>query len=104
MKQKYPDKAIHAVVAMLHDKDIEATLNELAPMVDHWFPASLKGPRAATVEELCEYLPNYKGMYNSPVDAFSNALTQAGEDDVIVVLGSFHTVGEVLAHWQEEGE
>ncbi|MCG6451010.1 bifunctional tetrahydrofolate synthase/dihydrofolate synthase, partial [Vibrio parahaemolyticus] len=38
--------------------------------------------------------------YANPVAAFEAALTQAQADDVIVVAGSFHTVGEVLEHWQ----
>lgn len=104
IQQKYPGRKIHAVVAMLHDKDIEATLDELAPVVTHWYPASLNGPRAATVDELCAYLPMTEGKYQNPVEAFKGALTKVGDDEVIIVVGSFHTVGEVLEYWQEKGE
>ncbi|MGF1695922.1 bifunctional tetrahydrofolate synthase/dihydrofolate synthase [Vibrio lamellibrachiae] len=104
IKEQYPDKVIHAVVAMLHDKDIKATLDELTPVITHWYPASLQGPRAASVEELSEYLPNCHDYYQNPTEAFQGALTQAANQDVIIVVGSFHTVGEVLEHWQNKGE
>ncbi|MEZ9230778.1 bifunctional tetrahydrofolate synthase/dihydrofolate synthase [Vibrio amylolyticus] len=104
IQQQYPNRVIHAVVAMLHDKDIETTLSELAEIVTHWYPASLEGPRAATADELCAHLPQAKGKFDSPVEAFNRALTQVDTEDVIIVVGSFHTVGEVLEHWQEKGE
>ncbi|HFF4040093.1 TPA: bifunctional tetrahydrofolate synthase/dihydrofolate synthase, partial [Vibrio cholerae O1] len=52
----------------------------------------------------CQYLPADITQYANPVSAFEAALTQAGAQDVIVVAGSFHTVGEVLEHWQKRGE
>ncbi|AIU67501.1 folylpolyglutamate synthase [Vibrio coralliilyticus] len=104
IQQKYLDKKIHAVVAMLHDKDIKATLEVLAPVASHWYPASLQGPRAASAAELCEYLPDGNDRFEAPVDAFKAALTKAEAEDVILVVGSFHTVGEVLEHWQSQGE
>ncbi|WGV99517.1 bifunctional tetrahydrofolate synthase/dihydrofolate synthase [Vibrio sp. YMD68] len=104
LQEQYPNKSIHAVVAMLHDKDIESTLDELTSVVTYWYPASLHGPRAASVEELSIHLPSYQGKYSNPVEAFNGALTQANQQDVIIVVGSFHTVGEVLEHWRDKGE
>lgn len=102
--QKYQGKNIHTVVAMLHDKDVEATLNTLSPIAANWYPASLSGPRAASSDELCQYLPSGTAEYSNPVEAFEAALTNATPQDVILVVGSFHTVGEVLEHWQNKGE
>lgn len=104
LKQRYPQQTIHLVLGMLHDKDIASTVMELNPVVTHWYPASLSGPRAATAEQLCQYLPVGNIQYANPVAAFEAALTQASAQDVIVVAGSFHTVGEVLEHWQKRGE
>ena len=101
--QQYPGQKIHTVVAMLHDKDIKATLEELSSIAAHWYPASLSGPRAASAQELSQHLPTSHAQYDSPVLAFEAALTQAGQEDVILVVGSFHTVGEVLEHWQNKG-
>ena len=102
--KKYAGKNLHVVVAMLHDKDIPATLEVLAPIATHWYPASLQGPRAATAVELCQSLPQGVEQHTNPVAAFEAALASAkGEDDVVLVVGSFHTVGEVLEHWQKKG-
>lgn len=102
--KQYPNKRIHTVVAMLHDKDIESTLETLAPVASHWYPASLTGPRAAQASELCQHLPNVSETFSSPAAAFEAAMTQADKEDVILVVGSFHTVGEVLEHWQNKGD
>eukprot|EP00487_Bulimina_marginata_P008390 TRINITY_DN30836_c0_g1_i1.p1 TRINITY_DN30836_c0_g1~~TRINITY_DN30836_c0_g1_i1.p1 ORF type:complete len:122 (-),score=14.06 TRINITY_DN30836_c0_g1_i1:29-394(-) len=97
------EKLNYVVVAMLHDKDIPATLEVLAPMTTHWYPASLQGPRAATAAELCQSLPEGIKQHTTPVAAFEAALASAQGDDVVLVVGSFHTVGEVLEHWQKKG-
>ncbi|MCG9724276.1 bifunctional tetrahydrofolate synthase/dihydrofolate synthase [Vibrio brasiliensis] len=102
--QQYQNKTIHTVVAMLHDKDIQSTLEALTPVASHWYPASLTGPRAASAQELSQFLPQQTTQYQTPVDAFEAALTKSAAEDVILVVGSFHTVGEVLEHWQNKGE
>lgn len=103
MQRRFADKTVHVVVAMLHDKDIAATLEALKPIATHWYPASLTGPRAAQADELCRYLAAYQAQYPNPVAAFEDALVQAASDEMIVVVGSFHTVGEVLEYWQKKG-
>ncbi|KGY13801.1 folylpolyglutamate synthase [Vibrio tubiashii] len=102
--REHQGKNIHIVVAMLHDKDVKATLNALNPIAAQWYPASLSGPRAASAEELCQYLPTGTQQHENPVAAFEVAMTNAQPQDVILVVGSFHTVGEVLEHWQNKGE
>ncbi|OEF23700.1 bifunctional tetrahydrofolate synthase/dihydrofolate synthase [Vibrio rumoiensis] len=104
LHQRYPNKKIHAVVAMLHDKDIKSTLDVLSSSVDYWYPASLHGPRAAQVDEICQYLPQVETGFNTPVEAFIHAQDQAQADDILLVVGSFHTVGEVLQHWQKNNK
>ncbi|MEZ9762785.1 bifunctional tetrahydrofolate synthase/dihydrofolate synthase [Vibrio splendidus] len=101
--KKYAGKNLHVVVAMLHDKDIPATLEVLAPITTHWYPASLNGPRAATAAELCQNLPQGVEQHSNPVAAFEAAIASVKGDDVVLVVGSFHTVGEVLEHWQKKG-
>ncbi|HCG9711599.1 TPA: bifunctional tetrahydrofolate synthase/dihydrofolate synthase [Vibrio parahaemolyticus] len=104
VKTQYAGKTIHVVIAMLHDKDIKATLAALKPIVTHWYPASLTGPRAATADELCQYLPQGQVQFQTPIEAFDSALSSAALDDVVLVAGSFHTVGEVLEHWQSKNK
>lgn len=104
LRRLYPQQKIHMVIGMLHDKDIQSTLAALKPIVDYWYPTSLTGPRAATAEQLTQYLTDDVQRYSCPVAAFKSALAQVTADDLLVVAGSFHTVGEVLEHWQNKGE
>ena len=88
-----------AVCGMLRDKDIAGVLRELAPRIDRWHLASLSGPRAASAGELALHLKNAKDVHRhaSPREAFAAAKKRAGENDKIVVFGSFLTVGETMA-------
>ncbi|WP_305464026.1 bifunctional tetrahydrofolate synthase/dihydrofolate synthase [Photobacterium leiognathi] len=98
IKQKEGKSKIHAVVAMLHDKDIASTIAAMRDVVDDWYPASLTGPRAATAEEILQHLPTNCVGFDKPESAFDQALTQAGEDDMVIVFGSFYTVGQITSH------
>jgi dihydrofolate synthase/folylpolyglutamate synthase len=86
-----------AVCGMLRDKDIGGVLRTVAPRVTSWYLASLAGPRAASADELAAHLAGQDvHAFPSPAEAFAAALGRAGEDDKIVVFGSFLTVGEVM--------
>ena len=86
---------VHAVVGMLHDKDIAGTLAALAPQVDCWYCAPLDGPRGASAEELVAHLDN-AAAYSQVEAAWQAARQQAQSEDVILVCGSFHTVAQVM--------
>lgn len=90
-----------AVVGMLQDKDIAGTLAELDALVDLWFLADLHGPRAASAAQLAANLPGRQVSCHTDVDsAYSAALAAAKSVDMILVLGSFYTVADVLAREQ----
>ncbi|MGF1689034.1 bifunctional tetrahydrofolate synthase/dihydrofolate synthase [Photobacterium japonica] len=102
IKQREHKQRIHAVVAMLHDKDIAATVAEMHSIVDAWYPASLTGPRAAQAEEIIAHICTHTGGdiagFATPTDAYDTALTQAGPEDMVIVFGSFYTVGQITSH------
>ncbi len=91
-----------AVVAMYADKDIDAVVAELAPVVDVWFPASLPVARGARGERLTAAAEAVGAAIEpvtaDPVAAFEAARAVATPGDRIVVAGSFATVGPVRAH------
>ncbi|CZF77292.1 bifunctional tetrahydrofolate synthase/dihydrofolate synthase [Grimontia marina] len=94
---------VHAVVAMLHDKDIAATIEEMKSVIDHWYPASLTGPRAASWEQVAEYLPEGVQGFATPALAFDKARAALDwQGDILIVFGSFHTVGEIADHLQKQ--
>ena len=90
-----------AVVGMLGDKDIAGALAALAGKIDVWLLAGLDVPRGASAEKLAAVVTGGKlggvvESFASPAEAFTHAAKLAGENDRILVFGSFHTVAAVL--------
>jgi dihydrofolate synthase / folylpolyglutamate synthase len=96
MVSGYANETI-AVCGMLRDKDIAGVLRVLAPRVTRWHLASLEGPRAASADDLARHVEGPVFKHESPRAALAAALERAGENDKIVVFGSFLTVGEAMA-------
>jgi len=100
----------YAVFGMLADKDIDATIAHLRSRVDHWLCVDLPGPRGTSAADLAARLtkagivPGEGGdaertisCFASPREGLAAARERAGENDRIVVFGSFLTVADVLA-------
>jgi dihydrofolate synthase / folylpolyglutamate synthase len=77
--------------------------------VDHWCVTDLPVPRAATAQQLKDKLldagvvPEFAAnaavsieLFDNPAQAYANAHQRAGENDRIVVFGSFLTVAAVM--------
>jgi dihydrofolate synthase/folylpolyglutamate synthase len=95
----------HVVFGAMADKDIEAILTRIAPLVDHWHFTDLPVARAANAADLVALHtrlalkgpgPVTVAMHANPKQALDAALSGADPADRIVVFGSFHTVGGVL--------
>ncbi|MCI4067902.1 bifunctional tetrahydrofolate synthase/dihydrofolate synthase [Dickeya dianthicola] len=86
---------IRAVIGMLADKDIPGTLAHLKPQVDVWYCAPLEGPRGADAGLLAAHL-DHCTSFPDVATAWRQAMQDAGEDDVVIVCGSFHTVAHVM--------
>jgi dihydrofolate synthase/folylpolyglutamate synthase len=95
-----------AVFGAMRDKDLDAILARMAPLVDHWHFTDLPIGRAATAAELeaRHAAANLAGpgpvgtsRHASPGEALAAALEASDPTDRIVVFGSFYTVGGVLA-------
>ena len=103
----------YAVFGVMQDKDIDGVLAALGDVVDHWCLCDLPSARAAkstsvdaTVHALhALHAPASAGaaeersvaIFPDPARAFANAMSRAGENDRIVVFGSFLTVAGVMA-------
>lgn len=93
----------HAVFGAMHDKDVDAIVRALAPLVDAWYLADLPLPRAAPAAVLAAICRAHApgkpvSTHAGPPDALASALAAADPPDRILVFGSFYTVGGVLAH------
>ena len=97
-----------AVVGMLGDKDIAGALGALAGKIDVWLVAGLDVPRGAPAAALAAVVASEKlggavESFASPAEAFARAAKLAGENDRILVFGSFYTVAMVLRALPQRG-
>ncbi|BBB67188.1 bifunctional folylpolyglutamate synthase/dihydrofolate synthase [Undibacterium sp. YM2] len=95
----------YAVFGSMLDKDIDGVIAQLKEKVDHWCVTALPLPRAAPVEVLKDKLVAAGVLadtektvtgFESPELAYAEAISKAGENDRIVVFGSFLTVAGVM--------
>ena len=95
----YAEKRM-AVFSMLADKDIDAVLEIIKDQFDFWLIAPLALPRGMTVQALQQKFIQHNitavTAYPDVKEAYQAALSEAGENDRIVVFGSFHTVAEII--------
>jgi len=102
LKQQRVEGRTLAVIGMLKDKDIVSVIGPLADVVDRWYPTTLHTPRGATAAQLIDSLAA-AGVsalaqgYDDVHQAYAAAQREATEADRLVVFGSFHTVGDILA-------
>jgi dihydrofolate synthase / folylpolyglutamate synthase len=97
----------YAVFGAMADKDIEGVIAHLKGEIDHWNVTGLPTPRAASAAMLAGALRD-AGVnqgpdssvteFDTPADAFQDAVKRSSENDRILVFGSFHTVAGVMAY------
>ncbi|WP_299788391.1 bifunctional tetrahydrofolate synthase/dihydrofolate synthase [uncultured Shewanella sp.] len=92
----YKPKRLFAICGMLKDKDSAEVINILAPQVDHWAFAPLQTERTASAEALKAGLSNQcdAQVYGSVAQAWQSVASQVGDEDLVIVFGSFFTVAE----------
>ncbi|MGY6276923.1 bifunctional tetrahydrofolate synthase/dihydrofolate synthase [Methylomonas sp. MgM2] len=104
LQSDFPSVRIHAVFAMMKDKDIQGVLAIMRERVAQWYLAPLKIPRAADEALLKDY------FYQQDIDkvnhgyadfsaAFEDARHHAQPGDLILIFGSFFLVSEYLSHF-----
>ncbi len=90
------------VCGMLSDKEIRVSLGQIADQVDAWHLASIENDRGATSDEIAEHVRfvsnKQKNNYSRVELAYDAAISTLTADDCLVVFGSFHIVGDILAH------
>ena len=96
-----PGGAMIAVCGILKDKDIAGIVAAIGRQITHWHVAALEGPRGASAQQLMDEL--YRAGVTVPVTshaavavAWHAACKEAGENDKIIVFGSFLTVAAVM--------
>ena len=92
----------YAVFAMLRDKDIAGVIAAVKPYIDEWLVGGIEGERGTDSAFMRQQLARagvleVTSTRDSIADAYVQACDMAGENDRIVVFGSFYTVAAVLA-------
>ena len=96
-----------AVFSILNDKDLGHVAALVRDEFDSWFVGGLDVPRGQTGDDIATRLaginiPRVKS-FATVAEAWQSALSQAEENDRIVVFGSFHTVAQVMEARQSSG-
>lgn len=99
----------HGVLGMLADKPVAEIVAAMAGVIDRWYLATLGGARGQTAEALKKQLaaagnPSPATLHDSPVAACLWAMDEAKARDRVVIFGSFYTVGDIIAHFEHDGD
>ncbi|HVI54353.1 MAG TPA: bifunctional tetrahydrofolate synthase/dihydrofolate synthase [Luteibacter sp.] len=96
---------VRAVYGALADKDVGGVIEALVDRVDQWYLAGLdrdtpRGlPAAALAGSLAAVAPKAAGRAFADVaSAWTAARAEAGEDDVLLLFGSFFVAAAALSH------
>ena len=92
-------RTIHAVIAMMSDKDVTGSLAEILPFCTDVTVTNLAySPRAMPVEEISIIAKKYcPTVYceDDPVKAFETVLSRCNKDEVILICGSLYLASEL---------
>jgi dihydrofolate synthase/folylpolyglutamate synthase len=104
LQTHFADVKIHAVFAMMKDKDIPKVLSMMHKRVTAWYLAPLKNPRAAPEALLSQYfqeldIPLVNRGYQNFAEAFNAARRQVLPGEMILIFGSFFLVSEYLSQF-----
>lgn len=100
VKRYLKDKKVYVVYGMLKDKDYKDCAAQLSQVAEKIYTVTVDSPRALSAEELMQTVKQHTDQvkaYKLPVEAFSDAIEDAGEHGVICAVGSLY----FMAHAKE---
>ncbi|MFW2365349.1 MAG: bifunctional folylpolyglutamate synthase/dihydrofolate synthase, partial [Desulforhopalus sp.] len=99
LARNFTYKKLIGVWGAMSDKDMEATLGVMAPLMDELIITQPDGERSAMPEQIYAYLGDEQKAKTRCIGEVSEALTSAqeaaGEEDLIIVGGSLYLIGAV---------
>ncbi len=94
----FPERRIIYIMGVLADKDFDAMARIMFNPGDRVYTVTTSSPRALPAQELAAQLARHDIdaiPCETAQDAVTNALNEAGEDDVILAFGSLYCLGEI---------
>lgn len=99
-RMQHPQQQVHAIVAMMFDKDRRNSLENLKQWVDCWYLADVTYiPRAASCDQMSRTLTDMglKAEFSGSLDlCLDRVLDKSAPGDFVVIFGSFYTVAAGL--------
>jgi len=101
LKTLTPHGATFAVFGCFRDKDLDGIVEVMLPVIDHWYVATLEGPRARDANAIAARITQHAGAGRATVCgsislAKDSAIETAQKGDRVVMFGSFYVASEVL--------
>jgi len=103
-REAFADRRATLILAILSDKNLRAICEALAPISESVILPKIRSERAAAPEELARVLASITPSLPCSITlSVDEALTLArAKPDLILITGSLHFAGEVLAHLRGE--
>jgi dihydrofolate synthase / folylpolyglutamate synthase len=102
-----PRRTVTAVIGVLGDKDLKGIVAPLVPQIDRWVAVTAASSRALDARELAQSVARFSNKPCLIIPAVTDALQYAERgargDDLLLVTGSFYTVGPALEWLRETG-
>lgn len=89
-----------AIVSLRANKDIQACLQPMLDIIDHWYLWALPTEEGFLIQMkaiLHEHHKDYT-VCDSAIDAYNRARAKAGDNDRITIFGSFQLIGKILQY------
>ncbi|RLC57972.1 MAG: bifunctional tetrahydrofolate synthase/dihydrofolate synthase [Candidatus Cloacimonadota bacterium] len=99
LKEIFPNKRILFVLAILRDKKLSEIIKDICSVSYKVYVSKNKSTRAAEIEDQIEIVKKHHTNYETVLDvveAVKKALTEANEDDIVMISGSLYTISEVI--------
>lgn len=91
---------VTAIIGVLADKDAAGIVDALQPQVDNWIAVTPDSPRAIAARDLAAVVANRCNkpclIINTPAAALRHVDERASRDTLVLITGSFYTVGPAL--------
>jgi len=97
LEEEFDYRRLYMVMGIMEDKEVSVIVSELAPLADILIASSPHNPRSISARQLAEIAQNYcteVTVIEDVGEGVEYARQAAQKDDLIVVTGSFFTVGE----------
>lgn len=104
LQSDFPNVKIHALFAMMKDKDIASVIGLMRERIAEWYLVPLNNPRAASPLQLSEFfqrqdISHVHLGYQDFESAFEDVRRKALPGDMILIFGSFFLVSEYCSQF-----